>query len=299
MKEVKGKVAVVTGGASGIGLAMAQRFGQEGMKVVIADIVQERIDEAVQQLRGEGLEVMGVRTDVTKLESVENLAAETVKAYGGVHVVCNNAGLGPGGQLALWDYEPADWRWCLDVNVYGVAWGIKVFTPIMIAQGEEGHIVNTTSGNGGITPMADTPIYSVSKAAVVTMSEALLLHLRTRNTKIGASVLFPGPGMLKTKLYEAWATRPVEYERDQPRTDGHFTYDDVVNIMKASNATINETPLEVVADQVFNAIVNDQFWILPSSPQTEETLRKRFESMRDRRNPDYFREWKPEAAKKN
>jgi NAD(P)-dependent dehydrogenase (short-subunit alcohol dehydrogenase family) len=228
-------------------------------------------------LRGEGLEVTGVRTDVTKLESVENLAQETLKTYGAVHVVCNNAGLGPGGQLALWDYEPADWRWCMDVNVYGVAWGIKVFTPIMIAQGEEGHIVNTTSGNGGIAPMADTPIYSVSKAAVVTMSEALLLHLRTRNTKLGASVLFPGPGMLKTKLYEAWATRPAEYERDKPRTDGHFTYDDVVNI----------------------AIVNDQFWILPESPQTEETLRKRFESMRDRRNPDYFREWKPEAAKKN
>lgn len=296
MKDLKGKVAVVTGGASGIGLAMAQRFGQEEMKVVIADIVPERIDEAVTSLRDQGLEVHGVRTDVTKLESVEALAAETLATYGGVHVVCNNAGLGPGGQLALWEYEPADWRWCLDVNVYGVAWGIKTFVPIMIAQGGEGHIVNTTSGNGGIAPMADTPIYSISKAAVVTMTEALLLHLRTRGTSLGASVLFPGPGMLRTKLYEAWATRPDEYLREQERTQGHFTYDDVLKIMRASNATINETPLEEVADRVYRAILDDTFWILPPNEQSDETMRRRYESMRDRRNPDYFREWKPEAA---
>jgi NAD(P)-dependent dehydrogenase (short-subunit alcohol dehydrogenase family) len=296
MQDVTGKVAVVTGGASGIGLAMAQRFGQEGMKVVVADIVPERIDEAVTLLRGQGLEVHGVRTDVTKLESVEALAAETLDTYGGVHVVCNNAGIGPGGQVALWDYEPADWQWCIDVNVYGVAWGIKTFVPIMISQGEEGHIVNTTSGNGGIAPMADTPIYSVTKAAVVTMTETLLLHLRTRNTRLGASVLFPGPGMLRTKLFEAWATRPDEYRRETERTQGHFTYDDVFRIMQATNPDVRETPLEEVADRVLRAILEDRFWILPPSEQSDETLRKRYESMRDRRNPDYFREWKPEAA---
>ena len=297
MKQLRDRVAVVTGGASGIGLAMCQRFGQEGVKVVMADIVPERLDESVALLRDEGLEVTGVVTDVTKLESVEALAEATLSTYGGVHLVCNNAGIGPGGQVALWDYEPADWNWCLDVNVYGVAWGIKTFVPIMIAQGDEGHVVNTTSGNGGIAPMADTPIYSVSKAAVVTMSEALLLHLRTRGLdRIGASVLFPGPGMLRTKLFEAWATRPTEYAREVERTTGHFTYDDVEKIMRAANPDLEVTPLEEVADRVVNAVVDDRFWILPPNAQSDETMRKRYESMRDRRNPDYFREWNPEVV---
>ena len=296
MEQLRDRVAVVTGGASGIGLAMCQRFGQEGMKVVMADIVADRIDESVAMLRGQGLEVTGVQCDVTKLESVEALAAATLDTYGGVHLLCNNAGIGPGGQLALWEYEPADWNWCLDVNVYGVAWGIKTFVPIMIEQGDEAHIVNTTSGNGGIAPMADTPIYSISKAGVVTMSEALLLHLRTRGLdRIGASVLFPGPGMLRTKLFEAWATRPDEYERDVPRTEGHFTYDDVEKIMRAANPDLEVTPLEDVADRVVRAVRDDQFWILPPNPQSDETMRKRYESMRDRRNPDYFREWRPEV----
>ena len=290
MKDLQGKVAVVTGGASGIGLAMSQRFGQEGMKVVVADIIEDRVGEAVDQLRDEGLEVTGVRTDVTRLESVEALARATVDAYGGVHLVCNNAGIGPGGGLALWDYEPADWRWCMDVNVYGVAWGIKAFVPIMLEQGEEGHVVNTSSGNGGVAPMADTPIYSISKAAVVTMTESLLLHLRTRRAKVGASVLFPGPGMLRTKLFEAWSTRPAAYAREEALPGRRLTYEQVAEMMKQGGITFEETPLEQVAAQVVDAVLEDRFWILPPSASTDETLRKRYESMRDRRNPDYFRE---------
>lgn len=295
MEELRDRVAVVTGGASGIGLAMCQRFGQEGMKVVMADIVPDRLGESVAMLREQGLEVTGVQCDVTKLESVEALAQSTLDTYGGVHLVCNNAGIGPGGQLAIWEYEPIDWKWCLDVNVYGVAWGIKTFVPIMIEQGGPGHIVNTTSGNGGIAPMADTPIYSISKAAVVTMTEALLLHMRTRGTELGASVLFPGPGMLRTKLFEAWATRPEEYAREVPRTQGHFTYDDVEKIMRAANPDLEVTPLEEVAARVVDAVRADQFWINPPNEQSDETMRKRYESMRDRRNPDYFREWNPDV----
>ena len=296
MKELKGKVAVVTGGASGIGLAMCQRFGQEGMKVVMADIVQDRIDESVAKLRAEGLDVLGVPTDVTKLESVEALAQATLDAYGGVHLVCNNAGIGPGGGVALWDYEVADWNWCVDVNLYGVAWGIKVFVPIMIAQGTEGHVVNTTSGNGGIAPMADTPIYSLTKAAVVTMTESLLLHMRTHGTKLSCSVLFPGPGMLRTKLYEAWATRPDEYARESELPGRRMTYEDVAKAFENAGVQLQETPLEHVAARVVDAVVDDQFWILPESPSTDETLTKRYESMLHRKNPDYFREWKPDQG---
>lgn len=293
MKELRDRVAVVTGGASGIGLAMCQRFAHDGMKVVMADIVADRVEESAGKLRAEGLEVTGVQADVTKLESVEALAQATLDAYGAVHLVCNNAGIGPGGGPPLWEYEPADWRWCMDVNVYGVAWGIKTFVPIMLAQDDEGHIVNTSSGNGGIAPLADTPIYSISKAAVVTMTESLLLHLRTQGTKLGASVLFPGPGMLRTKLFEAWSTRPDEYARASALPGRRLTYEEVAEMMKQAGVTFQETPLEHVADQVVEAVLEDRFWILPPSESGDETMRKRYESMRDRRNPDYFREWQP------
>ena len=166
MRDIEGKTAVVTGGANGIGFAMGRHFAQAGMTVMLADIQPDPLAAAVATLHGEGLEVAGCVTDVTKLESVEHLASETVAAFGGVHLVCNNAGIGPGGQTLLWDYEPVDWRWCLDVNVLGIAWGIKAFVPIMIEQGTEGHVVNTSSGNGGIAPMGDAPVYATTKSAV-------------------------------------------------------------------------------------------------------------------------------------
>src|SRR5262249_15861780 len=148
MREIEGKTAVVTGGASGIGLAMAQHFAQSGMKVMIADIQPGPLDAAIAMLRGDGLQVSGFPTHVTRPGSVEALAGATVETYGAVHLLCNNAGIGPGGQTMLWESEPVDWRWCLDVNVLGIAWGIRAFVPIMLEQGDEGHIVNTSSGNG-------------------------------------------------------------------------------------------------------------------------------------------------------
>jgi len=146
MRNVEGKVAVVTGGANGIGLAMGRHFAQHGMRVMLADIQPEPLEESVAALRAEGLTVAGCVTDVTKPESVEALAAATVREFDAVQVLCNNAGIGPGGQTQLWEYEPNDWRWCVDVNVMGIAWGIKAFVPRMLAQGTEGHIVKHVVG---------------------------------------------------------------------------------------------------------------------------------------------------------
>src|SRR6266576_2771109 len=131
MREIEGKTAVVTGGASGIGLAMVKHFAQSGMKVMIADIQPDALDGAVASLRADGLDAAGCVTDVTKPESLEHLVHTTVERFGAVHLLCNNAGIGPGGQTMLWEYEPVDWRWCLDVNVLGIAWGIRAFVPIM------------------------------------------------------------------------------------------------------------------------------------------------------------------------
>lgn len=287
---------MVTGAASGIGLAMAQRFGQEGMHVVAADIVAERLDAAVGQLRDEGLDVAGIVCDVTKLESVEALAEQTLQRFGAVHVLCNNAGIGPGGQTNLWESEVNDWRWAIDVNVYGVAWGIKTFVPLMLEHGDEGHVVNTSSGNGGVAPMGDAAIYASTKAMVVTMTELLWNQLRGVGAPISASVLFPGPKWLRTNLWEAWRTRPDEYAKQVPRHTPYPTLAGLEAMMHDAGVEIEFTPLEEVAARVVDAIRADQFWILPPSETTDDAIRKRSASMLDRRNPDYFRDWKPPAS---
>src|SRR4051795_6940114 len=190
MKDFAGKVAVVTGGGQGIGRALIERFTDEGMKVVLADVVPELVEATTSELRGDGREVTGVVTDVTSLESVEALRDATIGAYGAVHVVCNNAGIGSGSEGHMWEHHVNDWRWSLDVNVMGVVNGLNAFVSTMLAQDTEGHIVNTTSGNGGFTPIVNSAVYATTKAAVVTITECLWGQLRQIDAKVGASLLF-------------------------------------------------------------------------------------------------------------
>src|SRR5207244_3062626 len=197
IRDLEGKVAVVTGGASGIGRAMGERFAQDGMRVVMADVRPSELDETVGQLRSRGLEVTGVPTDVSKPASVAALRDRTLEAYDAVHLVCNNAGIGAGAEGRLWEHEENDWRWALDVNLWGVINGINAFMPAMLAQGDEGHVVNTSSGNGGISPLPGTPQYAVTKAAVVTLTEVLYAQLQAVGAKAGASVRFPAPRVLR------------------------------------------------------------------------------------------------------
>ena len=290
MRETAGKVAVVTGGANGIGLAMGRHFAENGMRVMLADIQPDALDAAVKELRDGGREVAGCATDVTQLDSVEELAARTVDEFGAVHVLCNNAGIGPGGQTMLWESEPNDWRWCIDVNIYGVAWGIKAFVPIMLAQGTEGHIVNTSSGNGGIAPMGDAAIYAMTKSAVTTMTELLYYQLKSQQTQVSCSVLYPGPNWLRTKLWDAWMTRPSRYAKTVPRTSRYPSFEEFERQMDAAGAPLEITPLEEVAKRVLDAIQADRFWINPGS---DDALDARYAAMKSRRNPDYFRTWNP------
>jgi NAD(P)-dependent dehydrogenase (short-subunit alcohol dehydrogenase family) len=207
-----------------------------------------------------------------------------------VHVLCNNAGIGSGGQTTLWEYEPNDWRWCLDVNVLGIAWGIRAFVPRMLAQGTEGHIVNTSSGNGGIAPMGDAAIYAMSKSAVTTLTELLYYQLRTQDTPLSCSVLFPGPNWLRTHLWDAWKTRPPEYAKTVARTTAYPSFEDFEAQMEAAGAPLQITPLEEVAARVLEAIREDRFWI---NPGDDAPMDARYAAMKARRNPDYFRSWNP------
>ena len=143
MKEFQGKVAVITGGASGLGRAMAERFAREGMRIVLADVEPNALAKAEAEMKAAGAKVIGVRTDVSKAAEVEALAQQTLAAFGAVHLVANNAGVAPLG--SAWENSVADWEWTLGVNLWGVIHGVRVFTPIMLAQGGEAHIVNTAS----------------------------------------------------------------------------------------------------------------------------------------------------------
>lgn len=288
IEDLTGKVAVVTGGASGIGRAMGERFAREGMKVVLGDVEQPVLDATVAALRADGLEVRGVVTDVSDLASVEALRDAALDAHGAVHLLCNNAGVGAGAEGQMWDHTLNDWRWALEVNVWGVIHGIKAFVPAMIAGGEEGHVVNTSSGNGGIAPLTATPIYALTKSAVVTLSESLYAQLAAVGARVGASVLFPGPHMLRTGLFESWRNRPPERANATPRSTPPTTIESFEKRMADAGVELTYTPVEEVADQVATAVVDGTFWILPPSPSADSKISARATSMIERSNPTYL-----------
>jgi NAD(P)-dependent dehydrogenase (short-subunit alcohol dehydrogenase family) len=293
MNDLRGKVAVVTGGAGGIGQAIGRRFGQEGMKVVLADVLAEPLDDATRALAAEGVEAAGVVTDVTDFSSVEALAKEAVHLFGGVHVVCNNAGTGGVSEGYMWEHDLADWRWGIDVNVLGVIHGIKAFVPILLERGE-GHVVNTCSGNGGFAPIARgamggpaTAVYPMTKAAVLCLTESLYTHLEMTGTRVRAHVLFPG-GFLNTGIWESWRHRPQRYAATQERQTPEQTLTGVVARFEAAGARVQFTPLETVADQVVEGIRADRFWMMGPPTPAEEVVSRKAASILARGEPDYL-----------
>jgi NAD(P)-dependent dehydrogenase (short-subunit alcohol dehydrogenase family) len=204
MKDFRGRTAFVTGGASGIGLSMARAFGRAGMNVVLADIDRGAAGDAADQLSHEQIRALAVRCDVTERASVETAAQEAVAAFGKVHVVCNNAGVAVGGPIGT--VRDRDWDWILDVNLKGVVYGTEVFTPLIRSHGEGGHIVNTASMAGMVSPPGMEP-YCATKFAVVAMSEGWYQQLAPLN--IGVSVLCPG--FVKTRIHESGRARQDKY----------------------------------------------------------------------------------------
>ena len=290
MQSLQDRVAVVTGGAGGLGRALGEAFAVEGMKVVLADVQPDPLDATVGVLRDRGLEVTGVVTDVTSYESVEALRDRTLETYGAVHVVCNNAGIGAGAEGRMWEHELNDWKWAVAVNLWGVIHGINAFVPGMVAAGEEGHVINTSSGNGGVSPLPSTPQYATTKAAVVTLTECLYAQLQEVGSPVTASVLFPGPNILRTGLFESWRTRPEKFAKERPRQTPYVTVEALEEQMKAAGVEISYTDPSEVADQVVDALRTRSFWIQPASDRTDDQIRARAESMLKRENPTYLRQ---------
>jgi NAD(P)-dependent dehydrogenase (short-subunit alcohol dehydrogenase family) len=301
MKDFVGKVAVVTGTGQGIGRALVERFTDEGMKAVVADVVPDLVEQTTGELREQGRDVIGVVTDVTSLESVESLRDATLDAFGAVHVVCNNAGIGSGSEGQIWEHHVNDWRWSLDVNVMGVVNGINAFVPTMLERGEDGHVVNTTSGNGGFTPLINSAVYATTKAAVTTITECLWGQLQEVGARIGASLLYPStrsPGMLNTGIWRPGANRPDRYDRPgAPPKEGRDALGEYQKRMDAAGLPIVFAPLTEVADLCFEGIRDDVFWITaPSEPQ-QAKIRARAESQIAMTAPDYLLEANLMASK--
>jgi NAD(P)-dependent dehydrogenase (short-subunit alcohol dehydrogenase family) len=282
MRDFAGKVAVVTGGASGIGFGLAERFAQEGMRVVLADVEQPALDEAVAQLRGRGHDALGVQTDVRKAESVEALAQRAVDAFGKVHILCNNAGVTTLGTArenpATWEFSLRDWDWVLGVNLMGVVNGVRAFLPIMLQQDEEGHVVNTASINGLVT-VSGAP-YGVSKFGVVRLSEGLYLELKAREAKIGCSVLCPGG--VATRIGAADRNRPAELRNPDATALSE------VEAQERRAAAISRwsrgMPPPQLAQIVLDAIREERFYILPH-PSVLDGVRMRMEDLLAQKNP--------------
>ncbi len=216
MEDLQDKVAVVTGGAAGIGRGIVEALLDEGCRVVIADIEAPVLDRAVEELGGRGA-VRGVVTDVSDASSVESLADLVFREYGACHVLWNNAGVTSGGGGNPWDQEPNDWRWCFGVNVFGTANGVLAFVPRMIETGARGVVVTTSSGDGGIAPVPYASVYASSKAAISCFTEALAHQFIAQHTNLRAAVFYPSGGLLDTGLWEAQRNRPSALARQRPR----------------------------------------------------------------------------------
>ena len=280
MKDFDGKVAVVTGAASGIGLAFAQRFAAEGMKVLLADVETEPLHLAETSIRSSGGTVLAVRTDVMREAEVERLADTAFETWGNVHVLCNNAGVSGGaGADGLWNVPKADWDWVLGVNFHGVLHGIRHFVPRMLAKGEAGHIVNTASAAGLVTGGTGAP-YTISKHGVVALSELLYKDFKARNAKLSASVLCPG--WVDTKIIDSVRNRPQELS---PETQPAPTAAMLMRLAAVRGFLKSGFQPEEIARLVLDAIKSDTFYIVPAQPNVEDALALRLEDIRLRRNP--------------
>jgi len=269
------RVVVITGGASGIGRALGERFAADGARVVLADIERDQLERTAAELGKDAAgEVAAIAVDVTDPASVEALAAAAFDRFGAVHVLINNAGVGAP-SARPWETTPNDWRWVHSVNVFGVAHGIQAFVPRMIASGEPGYVVNTASGDGAVNPLPGASVYAASKAAVATLTECLATQLAADGARIGVSLFLPGGGLLDTGLWTADRNRPAALARERPRASPAITVSQLVRGAAAQGRELPLQSLDVLAGQVTAGITAGAYCITSDLAADAATLRER------------------------
>ena len=275
MKEFKDKVAVITGAANGIGFGIAERCAQLGMKVVLAGINADNLAQAEEKLKPTGVTLLSVRTDVSKREDVEALAQKTLDAFGAVDLLVNNAGVSAG--TSVWESTWEDWEWVMDVNLWGVIYGVKVFTPIMLAQNTETHIVNVASV-AGLLPTFPSAPYQVTKHAVVALTENLYYSLARQRAKVKVSLLCPS--WVKTSIMNSERNRPVESQSGSPQ----LSRTDEAALRQMQESVESGISIQELADHVFRAIEEEQLYVL-THPEVTPYIQKRFDKIIQQKNP--------------
>jgi NAD(P)-dependent dehydrogenase (short-subunit alcohol dehydrogenase family) len=278
MKDLTDKVAVITGAASGIGKGLASQFAKEGMKLVLADIEERPLAETEQELRAQGAHTLAVVTDVSKSESVFTLADRAFETFGNVHVLCNNAGVA-GGIGHVWEIQAQDWDWIMSVNFSGVLYGIQAFVPRMIAQNEEGVIINTTSVVGLTT--GTTSVYGITKHAITRLTEGLHYDLQAAGSKLKAALLVPGA--TATNILFSDRNRPdaLKVERDEE------TQAALMERRRTRHERVQQIGMqpEAVGKIVVQAIRDGRFYILADPERTKRSVRLRLEGILNETGP--------------
>jgi NAD(P)-dependent dehydrogenase (short-subunit alcohol dehydrogenase family) len=279
MRDLAGRVAVVTGGAGGIGRGIVEALLEEGARVVMADVERPALDSAVGDLSSRG-EVRGVVTDVSSSESVEALAADVFDTEGACHLLFNNAGVTSGGGGKPWEQESNDWRWCFGVNVFGVAHGVLAFVPRMLESGEAGVVVNTSSQDGGVAPVPYASVYASSKAAVSCFTEALAHQLAAAGGSVRAAVFYPSGGLLETGLWTAQRNRPPALARQKERAPAPgTTFAEFKDQLAAAGLPTDVVDLTELGRFVLQGVKDGKFVISHGMEDAAELLHARADAL--------------------
>jgi len=274
MKSYSGKIAVVTGGAGDIGKAIAKQLLSEGATVVVSDVEKGALDLAVKELSGSGGNVTGIVTDVSDPESVESLAEQVYGQHGACHLLFNNAGVGAP-SVNVWETTVNDWKWVLGVNVMGVIHCIQSFVPRMIEGGDEGHVINTSSGDGGIAPMAGQAVYASSKASVSIITECLAAQFSQQHPKLKATIFYPAGGLLKTGIWSCARNRPEELAREKPSGQPEDLMGEFMKHAEATGMELHFQDLDDLAAALIADLKADKFVAMLGVEGAGETLHAR------------------------
>lgn len=272
MQDFSGKVAVVTGGASGIGRSLVKELLAAGAKVVIGDVEQKALDRVSAEFADSG-ELLTVVTDVSSPDSLNALADTVYATHGACHLLFNNAGVAAP-SANVWETTDNDWKWVHGVNVHGVVHGIQAFVPRMIASGEEGHVINTSSGDGGVSPLPYQSVYASSKAAVSCITECLEAQLQSEGTNLSASIFYPSGGLLDTGIWTTDRNRPKDLAREKPY-DPVPTVEDFKVAAEKAGWALEFQDLDELARYCLQGILEKRFVIMIRVEEAEATLHER------------------------